>query len=99
MQQAFPVRMTEARAFSDRKRAVGYFEELVWQFHEGESPCLFLPSLIELSKSLGCSILDVQCALMSLRRQGYDYFTLDIHSPITLWYPVRLDKMSTPVTT
>lgn len=91
MSLTFPVKTTNALAFKSQGRAIGYFEELIWQYHQGEEPCMFLPSLMSLSKSLNCSTLDIQCALMGLRKQGYDFFMMDIYSPITVWYPSKME--------
>ena len=93
MSLTFPVKTTNAVAFKGRAQALGYFEEIVWQYHQGEDPCLFLPSLMSLSKSLDCSTLDIQCALMDLRKQGYDCFMIDMDGPITLWYPSKIKLM------
>lgn len=86
----FPVKTTSKVAFKGRSQALDYFEELIWQYHQGEEPCKFLPSLMGLSKSLDCSTLDIQCALIELRKQGYDFFMMDIEGPITLWCPSKI---------
>ena len=93
MSLAFPVKTTNTVAFKGRGQVLGYFEELVWQYHQGDAPCMFLPPLMSLSKSLDCSALDIQCALMELRKHGYDFFMMDIYSPITLWYPSKIKLM------
>lgn len=93
MSQVFPIKMKGANAFKGQSRALGYFEELIWQYHQGEEPCMFLPSLMSLSERLGCSTLDIQCALLGLRKQGYDFFMMDIYGPITLWYPSKISLM------
>ncbi len=67
-----------------------YFEDLLDNYDPGQTPCLFLPSMMELSSSLNCTSLDLLRVLMKLRRQGYDYFTLDIYSPITFWHPSKI---------
>lgn len=90
MSQAFPVKTRDVGAFKSRGKAVGYFEELVWQYEQGEEPCLFLPSLMKLSNTLGCSAVEIQSALLGLKKQGYDYFMLDIYAPITFWHPPKL---------
>jgi len=94
MSQTFPVKTTNAVAFKGRGQALSYFEELIWQYHQGEAPCMFLPSLMGLSKSLDCSTLDIQCALMELCKQEYDFFMMDMYGPITLWYPSKIKLMS-----
>lgn len=88
----FPIKTSPAVAFKGRSQALGYFEELIWQYHQGEEPCMFLPPLMSLSKSLDCSTLDIQCALMGLRKQGYDFFMMDIDGPITLWFPSKISQ-------
>ena len=69
-----------------------FFEELIWDYHQGNEPCMFLPSLKELSSDLACSSLEVQCALNALRKEGYDYFMIGIDAPITVWYPQKLKQ-------
>jgi hypothetical protein len=93
MSQSFPVKTTNAKAFKGLSLALDHIEELVRQYRHSEEPCLFLPSLMSLSKNLDCSTLDIQCALMGLRKQGYDYFMMDIYGPITLWYPSKVSLM------
>jgi hypothetical protein len=90
MSQSFPVKTANVKAFKGLGMAQDYFEELMRQYRQGEAPCMFLPSLLSLSQSLDCSTLDIQCALMGLRKQGYDYFMMDIYGPITLWYPPKV---------
>lgn len=90
MQLTFPVKTNPASAFKGRGKTLGYFEEMLWEYHQGEAPCIFLPSLMTLSEKLGCSTLDIQCALMGLRKQGYDFFMMDIYGSITLWYPSKI---------
>jgi hypothetical protein len=93
MSQSFPVKTTNTKAFKGMGLALDYIEELARQYHHGKEPCLFLPSLMSLSKNLDCSTLDIQCALMGLRKQGYDYFMMDIYGPITLWCPSKVSLM------
>ena len=73
---------------------LGYFEKMLWQYRHGDEPCLLLPSLKELAKSMDCSMLDVQCALNNLRKQGYDYFMVELNSTITVWYPNKIASLS-----
>jgi hypothetical protein len=96
MSQAFPVKTRDVGAFKSRGKALGYFEEVVWQYQLGNEPCIFLPSLMSLSNSLGCSPVEIQCALMGLKKQGYDYFILDIHGPITFWHPPKMITITDP---
>jgi len=92
MSLTFPVKMNAAGAFKGHGSTLSYFEELIWLYHQGEDPCIFLPSLMQLSETLDCSTLEIQSALMGLRKQGYDYFMMDIYGPITLWCPPKLSS-------
>jgi hypothetical protein len=92
MSLTFPVKMKNTGAFKDHSKSLGYFEEQIWQYHHGQEPCILLPYLLELSEDLGYSTLDIQCALIELRKKGYDYFMMDIHGPITVWYPPKVNS-------
>jgi hypothetical protein len=81
-------------AVQNQTEPLGYFEEMIWQYHHGDEPCLLLPSLKELAQNMNCSMLDVQCALNNLRKQGYDYFMVELNSTITVWYPDKITSLS-----
>lgn len=93
MYQTFPVKMKEARAFKGKPKTLGYFEEMIWRYHHGDDPCLLLPSLKELAHNMDCSTLDIQCALNNLRKQGYDYFMIELDGPLTVWYPDKINSL------
>lgn len=73
--------------YPNHKKLRDYFRDLLSLYDPERDPCLFLPSFPELAKQLDCAPLDLHCALQELRRCGYDYFSLSLHSPITLWHP------------
>jgi hypothetical protein len=76
--------------YPNRAKLRRYFNRLLNDYRVENSPCLFLPSFPELAANLECSALDLHCALRELRRQGYDYFSLGLHSPVTLWHPTKI---------
>lgn len=78
---------------SNQIRLRHYFKALLRGYNGETGPCLFLPSLMALSKTLDCSPLDLSSALVELKKQGYDHFTLGIYSPITLWHPSKIRLM------
>jgi hypothetical protein len=69
----------------------GYLELMLTEYAQGTDQCLFLPSLISLSECFNCSAVEVHQALSELRERGYDFFIMGFESPITLWYPLRLE--------
>ena len=84
---ACPTQNHKIKVPKTRKNAIDYFEQAFWHYHQGDDPCMFLPSLLQLSKDLNYSVLDIQHALANLRKKGYNYYMLDIFSPITSWCP------------
>lgn len=74
----------------NQQRLRRHFKMLMTRYMSEPEPCLFLPSFMDLSRQLDCSSLDIHCALAELKKQGYDYFTLDIHSTVTIWHPSKM---------
>jgi hypothetical protein len=70
-----------------------YLELMMAEYDQGTEQCLFLPSLVSLSECFNCSAVDVHQALDSLREHGCDFFIMGFESPITLWYPRRLETL------
>jgi hypothetical protein len=70
-----------------------YLEQMMAEYDEGTEQCLFLPSLISLSECFNCSAVEVHQALAEFRERGCDFFIMGFESPITLWYPLRLDRL------
>lgn len=67
-----------------------YLDQLLQEYLNGPDPCLFLPSFFDLSRALNCSGLELYCLLIELRDQGFDFFTLGMDSPVTVWHPVKI---------
>ncbi len=70
-----------------------YFDTLVTQYEQGPEPCLFLRSLNGMAKHLSCSAVEIQASLILLQTQGYDYFMIDMDTPITFWHPDKLANL------
>jgi hypothetical protein len=68
-----------------------YLGHMLADYDAGKEQCLFLPSLMSLSECFHCSAVEVHQAFTALQEQGYDFFIMGFESPITLWYPPRLE--------
>lgn len=64
-----------------------YLEKLYRTHASEDDSCLFLPSLLTMSKRLDCSPLEIHEALRKLTTRGYQFITLGLDTPVTLWYP------------
>lgn len=78
----------------DKLDVQDYLEIMMAEYDEGDEQCLFLPSLISMSECFQCSAVDIHHALSELKERGCDFFIMGFESPITLWYPARLDCTS-----
>lgn len=68
-----------------------YLALMMLEYEIGADQCLFLPSLISLSECFKCSPVEVHHELNEMRERGCDFFIMGFESPITLWYPQRLE--------
>jgi hypothetical protein len=68
-----------------------YLSHMLKIYDMGTEQCLFLPSLLSLAECFKCSPVEIHQTLCDLKDQGYDFFIMGFESPITLWYPTRLD--------
>lgn len=71
-----------------------YLALMLSEYHEGSEQCLFLPSLLSLAEYFECSAVEIHQALDQLKTFGCDFFIMGFESPITLWYPERLNACS-----
>lgn len=69
-----------------------YLNMMMIDYDAGDEQCLFLPSLISMSECFHCSAVDVYQALNELKERDCDFFLMGFESPITLWYPARLNS-------
>ena len=70
-----------------------YFENVVAKYEQGTEPCLFLHSLDGLAQHLNCSAVEIQATLILLQKQGYDFFMMDMDTPVTFWHPDKLANL------
>lgn len=68
-----------------------YLALMLSQYHEGSEQCIFLPSLLSMAEYFECSAVEIHQALEQLKTFGCDFFIMGFESPITLWYPERLN--------
>ena len=79
--------MKSFKSGQEHKKVVAYFEAQYEQCGGKEDNCVFLPSVLSLSKKLNCPPLEIHETMRTLTRKGYRFFTLDLDTPVTLWYP------------
>ncbi len=82
------------RAYATELTARQYIHNLLETYMAEPDPCLFLPSFMGMSKMLGCSAFEVYHLLNELKDKGFDFFTLDMDTPITLWHPAKVQMMT-----
>ncbi len=72
-----------------------YLDMMMVEYESGSEQCLFLPSLMSMSECFQCSAVEVHHALSGLKERGCDFFIMGFESPITLWYPARIEQAKT----
>jgi len=65
-------------------RIMAYLEQVT--AHSDYPSCVFLPSVMNLARSLKCAPLEVHDALRRLTKRGYKFLLLGLDSPVTLRY-------------
>ncbi len=81
-----------ATRYATSHRSVqAYLEEMILDYADSGEQCLFLPSLISMAECFRCSPVEIHQMLSQFKEEGYDFLIMGFDSPITLWYPPRLE--------
>jgi hypothetical protein len=89
--QDFTTQATQTCAQLQSMDIQSYLALMLSQYHEDSEQCLFLPSLLSMAEYFECSAVEIHQALEQLKAFGCDFFIMGFESPITLWYPERLN--------
>lgn len=92
--QDFATHAPRASASLDSADIQSYLALMLSQYHEGSEQCLFLPSLMSMAEYFECSAVEIHQTLEQLKAFGCDFFIMGFESPITLWYPERLNSVT-----
>lgn len=62
-----------------------YLEQMLKNKHRAtRDACLFLPSVVNMARQLGCSALDIQESMTELINKGYKFLAINHDTPVTV---------------
>lgn len=85
--QDAPHKAPQKQKAKTQQHLLAHLQQLLEHNVQVDGTCCFLPSMMSLSKMLNCSELELHNALHSLEKQGYQFLTLGLDTPLTVNIP------------
>lgn len=80
------MKRTSAKTAQQHKTQIRYYLEQMLEHtrQSTKAACLFLPSIPNLSRQLGCSALEIQESMEELIGKGYQFLMISHDTPVTV---------------